>query len=155
MTNWLITNYGLRRVRLHKSSAPSGRLAERESEGANKNGVAVSNETGKIIASEAARATLAAMKARHGAIILHVTGGWSKAALVLPSGEMRIGPRDILLGEVDGVAIFEMQITPDGLGVGCDYTLDVAPGVPVGFSLVPEGGVVFKVERVVGSAKTL
>ena len=40
---------------------------------------------GQIIASEAARATLAAMKARHGAIILHVTGGWSKAALVLPS----------------------------------------------------------------------
>ena len=129
MTNWLITDYGLRRgVRLHKSSAPSGRLrattwksprGKAESEGANKNEVAVSNEkTGKIIASEAARATLAAMKARHGAIILHVTGGWSKAALVLPAGELRIGPRDILLGEVDGVAIYEMQITPDGLGAG-------------------------------------
>lgn len=105
---------------------------------------------GKIIASEAARATLAAMKARHGAIILHVTGGWSKAALVLPAGELRIGPRDILLGEVDGVAIYEMQITPDGLGTGGDYTLDVVAGVPVGFSLVAEDGLVFRIGRVVG-----
>lgn len=110
---------------------------------------------GTIIASDAARATLAAMKARHGAIILHVSGGWSKMPLVLHASEMRIGPRDILLGEVDGVAIYEMQITPDGFDIGCDYTLDVAPGVPVGFSLVAEGGMNFKIERVVGEAKTL
>ena len=66
---------------------------------------------------------------------------------------MRLGPRDTLSGEVDGVAIYEMQITPDGLGVGCDYPLDVAPGVPVGFSLVAEDGVVFRVERVVSSSE--
>lgn len=107
---------------------------------------------GQIIASDAARATLAAMKERHGDIILHVSGGWSKAPIVLPVGELRLGPRDILLGEVDGVAIYEMQITPDGFGSGGDYTLDVVRGVPVGFSLVPEGGVVFKVERVVGGS---
>ncbi|MBR2535471.1 MAG: DUF779 domain-containing protein [Hyphomicrobium sp.] len=111
----------------------------------------MSNEKiGRIIASDAARATLAVLKERHGAIILHVSGGWSKAPIVLPVGELRLGPRDILLGEVDGVAIYEMQITPDGFESGGDYTLDVVAGVPVGFSLVPDGGVVFKVERVVG-----
>lgn len=111
---------------------------------------------GTIIASDAARATLAELKARHGAIILHVSGGWSKMPLVLHASEMRIGPRDMYLGEVDGVAVYEMQITPDGLGSGDDYTLDVVPGgVPVGFSLVADNGMNFKIERVVGEAKTL
>ncbi len=104
---------------------------------------------GKIIASDAARATLAALKAQHGEIILHVSGGWSKMPLCFKVGEMRIGPRDTLLGTVDGVAVYEMQITPEPTGSGDDYLLDVMPGVPVGFSLVPENGMNFKIERVV------
>lgn len=122
-----------------------------KSDATNNNGVAVSNQNaGRIIATDAARETLALLRARHGEIILHVTGGWSKAALVLPAGELRIGLRDIFLGQVDGVAIYEMQITPEVTGSGDDYRLDVAPGVPVGFSLVAENGMVFRVERVVG-----
>ena len=83
----------------------------------------------KITATDAARETLALLKARHGEIILHVTGGWSKMPLAFAVGELKLGPRDVRLGEIDGVAVYEMQHTPEGLHGDDAYVLDVVAGV--------------------------
>lgn len=109
------------------------------------------NAVGTITASDAARETLAMLKVRYGDVILHVAGGWSKMPLCLPAGELRLGPRDIFLGTIDGVEVYEMQITPEVTGSGDDYLLDVVAGVPVGFSLVAENGMNFKIERKVSA----
>lgn len=95
-----------------------------------------------ITATPAAREALDALRTQHGAIILHVTGGCcdARTPLCLPAGELHLGARDILLGTVEGVPVYEMQSAPEiCYCCGC-YVLDMVPGVPVGFSLDPGNG---------------
>ena len=111
------------------------------------------NTTCPIAATAMAKATLDRLRNRYGPIILHVTGGCcdARTPLCLPAGELRLGARDILLGNVEGVPVYEMQSTPDVCYCcGC-YLLDMAPGVPVGFSLDVGDGLRFSIREVTPS----
>lgn len=60
-----------------------------------------------ISATPAASKALTQLQTLHGDIILHVTGGCcdARTPLCLRADELRIGPRDILLGNVEGVLV--------------------------------------------------
>jgi uncharacterized protein (DUF779 family) len=55
----------------------------------------------------------------------------------LPAAELQIGPRDIYLGTVHGVDVYEMRSHMDSHFRGGSFVVDVSPGLPVGFSLTP------------------
>ena len=104
-----------------------------------------------IAATAAAKQALNQLRARHGDIILHVTGGCcdARTPLCLPAGELRLGSRDILLGKVEGVPVYEMQSTPEICYCCGAYLLDMVAGVPVGFSLDPGQGMRFAIREVI------
>lgn len=94
-----------------------------------------------VTATAAAVALIARLRARHGPLMFHQSGGCcdGSAPMCYPAGEFLIGARDVLLGEVDGCPFY----------IGGDQyerwrhtrlTLDVVPGRGAGFSLeAPEG----------------
>jgi len=90
-----------------------------------------------IPATPAASEALARMTAAHGPLLFHLTGGCCDAGtpLCLPQAEMRIGARDVLLGDIEGTPLYQMPSTGDACPIARTMTLDVAPGNPVGFSL--------------------
>lgn len=93
-----------------------------------------------ISATPAARAALAQLKAAHGDIVLHLTGGCcdARTPLALAATELKLGARDVLFGEVEGVNIYEMAEQPADGDACCSRTgfiLDVVDGMTVGFSL--------------------
>lgn len=102
-----------------------------------------------ICATPAAKLALERLRDRHGDIILHVTGGCcdARTPLCLRAGDLRLGSRDILLGTVDGVPVYEMQSTPEICYCCGEYVLEVVPGVPVGFSLDPGNGMRFAIRE--------
>ncbi len=95
----------------------------------------------QIGATQEALALLTKLIANHGPLMFHQSGGCcdGSAPMCYPRGELRLGVRDVLLGEVGG--------TPFYMG-GDQYerwkhtrlTLDIVPGRGSGFSLeAPEG----------------
>jgi len=102
-----------------------------------------------IVVTDAAKQTLGRLRDRYGDIILHVTGGFTKAPICLSAGEIRLGSLDVFLGKADGVPVYEMQITPEAFNSNGDdeYVLDVVAGVPIGFSLDPGDGMNFTIAR--------
>ena len=94
-----------------------------------------------VTATDSAARLIRELTARHGPLMFHQSGGCcdGSAPMCYPAGELRIGARDVLLGEIEG--------TPFYMG-GDQYerwkhtrlTLDVVPGRGSGFSLeAPEG----------------
>jgi uncharacterized protein (DUF779 family) len=55
----------------------------------------------------------------------------------LRDGELFLGPRDVLLGVVDGICVYQMPSRPAGLEPDRRYVLDLRNAMPVGFSLSP------------------
>jgi uncharacterized protein (DUF779 family) len=104
-----------------------------------------------ISASPAAAEALARLRTRHGNIILHVTGGCcdARTPLCLPVNELRLGSRDILLGTVENVPVYEMQSAPEICYCTGVYILELVAGLPVGFSLDPGDGMRFAIREVV------
>ena len=102
-----------------------------------------------ISATPAASSALTQLRSLHGDIILHVTGGCcdARTPLCLCADELRIGQRDILLGTVEGVPVYEMQSTPEICYCSGTYLLEMVPGVPVGFSLDPGEGMRFAIRE--------
>lgn len=91
-----------------------------------------------IIATPEAKAALARIRSHHGPVLLHVTGGCcdARTPLCLSCSDLRLGPRDVLLGTVDDVPVYEMESAPDDVCACCGaLILDVVDGLPVGFSL--------------------
>lgn len=101
-----------------------------------------------FIATAAAKEALIRLRAQHGDIILHITGGWSKTPLCLCAGDLRLGPRDLLIGSVEGVPVYEMQITPEAGPRSYGYLLELVKEVPVGFCLDPGQGMRFCVREI-------
>ena len=71
-------------------------------------------------------------------LILHITAGGddSGTPMCLPAAELRIGARDIYLGTVHGVDVFEMRSHMDSHFWAGSFVLDVSRGLPVG--LLPD-----------------
>jgi uncharacterized protein (DUF779 family) len=93
-----------------------------------------------ITATPAAKAALSALRTAHGDIVLHLTGGCcdARTPLVLDAADLKLGARDTLFGEIDGVKIYEMGAEADADGAACRCTafvLDLVDGLSVGFSL--------------------
>ncbi|NOT72887.1 MAG: DUF779 domain-containing protein [Hyphomicrobium sp.] len=99
--------------------------------------MASSIQTCAITATPEARDALRRMVEQHGDIILHLAGAnsGSHKPVCLPAGELRLGARDHLIGEVEGVAVYQMESRPGDECACGDYILDMADGLPVGFSL--------------------
>ena len=95
----------------------------------------------RVSATPAAAALIRQLRAEHGALLFHQSGGCcdGSAPMCYPAREFRVGARDVLLGTVEeapfyiGAAQFEYwQHT--------HLTIDVVPGRGSGFSLeAPEG----------------
>ena len=95
----------------------------------------------RVDATEDALVLLRKLKAQHGALMFHQSGGCcdGSAPMCYPKGEFKVGARDVLLGTIEGV---EFYIGGDqwALWQHTRLTLDVVPGRGSGFSLeAPEG----------------
>jgi uncharacterized protein len=92
-----------------------------------------------ITATEGAVAALDGLRAEHGPLILHITAGGddSGTPMCLPADELRLGPRDIYVGTVHDVDVYEMRSHMDSHFRDGSFVLDVSRGLPVGFSLTP------------------
>lgn len=93
----------------------------------------------RITATPDAIAALDAAAAEHGALMFHTSGGrvgGRQYPICLPRDMLRLGARDHLLGEVAGVPVYEMEDSADGVACRAShYVLDVAEGLPIGFSI--------------------
>lgn len=109
-----------------------------------------------IEATEAATAALDALRSEHGPLLLHITAGGddSGTPMCLPVGELRIGARDIYVGTVHGVDVFEMRSHADSHFRDGSFVLDISPGLPVGFSLTPGDHLRFVIRDSVMSSST-
>ncbi len=101
----------------------------------------------RIIATPEAKAALATLTAAFGPLMFHTSGGrvgGRTNPICLPAQELRLGARDHLLGEVEGVAIYQMEDRDGGVAVTANqYTLDIAAGPSLGFSLPAGPGLRF------------
>jgi uncharacterized protein len=102
---------------------------------------------------EACAALLRAIE-EHGPLMFHTSGGrvgGRQYPICLPLNALRLGERDHLLGEVEGVPIYEMEDRE--AGVSCraqSYVLDIAPGPAIGFSIAAAPGKRFTLMPVAG-----
>lgn len=97
--------------------------------------------TGNVEATEAARALLRALQAKHGPLLLHQSGGCcdGSAPMCYPRGEFKLGARDVLLGAVEGVEWWIGGAQYE-LWKHTRLVLDAVKGRGAGFSLeAPEG----------------
>ena len=95
----------------------------------------------RVLVTPAAEEIVARLKARHGDLLFHQSGGCcaGSAQMCYPVGAFRVGPQDVLLGRIAscdfyiGAAQFE-------LWEHTQLTVDVVPGRGAGFSAeAPEG----------------
>ncbi|HVL75069.1 MAG TPA: DUF779 domain-containing protein [Noviherbaspirillum sp.] len=62
----------------------------------------------RVLATEAARELIAALKARHGKLMFFQSGGCcdGSAPMCFPEGEFPVGAADVRLGDLDGVPFY-------------------------------------------------
>lgn len=95
----------------------------------------------QVSATPAAVALIQKLKAQHGPLLFHQSGGCcdGSAPMCFPLGEFRIGARDVLLGSIEGCP-FYIGADQHELWKHTDLLLDVVPGRGASFSLeIPEG----------------
>ena len=95
----------------------------------------------RVSVTEAAAALIESLKARHGLLLFHQSGGCcdGSAPMCFPRGEFRVGGSDVLLGEIGGCP-FYMSAAQFEYWAHTHLTIDVVPGRGASFSLeAPEG----------------
>ncbi|MBK6960102.1 MAG: DUF779 domain-containing protein [Gammaproteobacteria bacterium] len=95
----------------------------------------------RLAITDAARAVVDQLRARHGALLFHQSGGCcdGSAPMCFAVGDFRIGSRDVCLGEVHGCKFY---MSPEQFQYyeNCHTTIDVVPGRGASFSLeIPLG----------------
>jgi uncharacterized protein (DUF779 family) len=90
----------------------------------------------RVVATEAALAELERLKAEHGPLELHLSGGCcdGSSPMCFPAGELRVRDRDVHLGEVAGCPFYVDGDQYERWG-SPEFVLDVGPGAGSGFSL--------------------
>ncbi len=100
--------------------------------------------TSRVQATPRALEEIERLKARHGALVIHQSGGCcdGSSPICLPAAELPAGPGDVLLGEVAGTPVY-IDADQDTRW-GCpELLIDVSPGPAMGFSLEGVNGVHF------------
>jgi len=95
----------------------------------------------RVTVTPAAEAVIAKLKAIHGNLAFHQSGGCcdGSAPMCFAEGEFRTGAQDIRLGEIAGCAFF-MGAAQFEYWSHTQLIIDVVPGRGSGFSLeAPEG----------------
>ncbi len=96
----------------------------------------VNGRTGAVTATRAALEVIARLRAAHGPLLLHQSGGCcdGTAPMCVGADELPPGPGDVLLGDLDGVPFYidADQYTRWGRP---RFVIDVAPGDTGSFSL--------------------
>lgn len=95
----------------------------------------------EVPASPAALALIEKLKAKHGELVFHQSGGCcdGSAPMCFPRGEFLIGARDVLLGTLGGCP-FYIGGAQHELWKHTALSIDVVPGRGASFSLeIPEG----------------
>ncbi len=97
--------------------------------------------TPRVLATESALALIERLKAQHGALMFHQSGGCcdGSAPMCYPLGEFRIGGSDVKLGAIGGCP-FYMSAAQFEYWQHTQLIIDVVPGRGGMFSLEgPEG----------------
>jgi len=95
----------------------------------------------RVIATPEAAAVIERLKAMHGPLMFHQSGGCcdGSSPMCYPEGEFRVGGSDVKLGEIGGVP-FYMDADQFDYWKHTQLVIDVVPGRGSGFSLeAPEG----------------
>ncbi|MEC7519671.1 MAG: DUF779 domain-containing protein [Myxococcota bacterium] len=97
-----------------------------------------------VHATDEARALIRSLIEEHGPLMFHQSGGCcdGSAPMCYPRGELKLGARDVELGEIEGCP-FYMGGDQYELWKHTELTLDVVPGRGAGFSLEAPRGVRF------------
>ncbi|MBN2702042.1 MAG: DUF779 domain-containing protein [Methylothermaceae bacterium] len=95
----------------------------------------------RLIATEAALTLIEKLKAKHGPLMFHQSGGCcdGSSPMCYPAGEFLVGDQDVLLGEIGG-SPFYIGKAQYGYWKHTQLIIDVVPGRGGMFSLEgPEG----------------
>jgi hypothetical protein len=98
----------------------------------------------RVLITPAAEEIVARLKARHGDLLFHQSGGCcdGSAPMCYPVGDFRTGPQDVLLGRIAGCD-FYIGAAQFELWEHTQLTVDVVPGRGAGFSAEAPDGVRF------------
>lgn len=101
-------------------------------------------EVARVLATDAARALISELRAAHGPLMFHQSGGCcdGSAPMCYPDGEFRIGQADVLLGEIEGCPVY-IGGRQFELWRHTQLILDAVPGRGSGFSLEGPTGLRF------------
>jgi uncharacterized protein (DUF779 family) len=93
-------------------------------------------KTPRVVATPAALQLIAEIRADHGPVLFHQSGGCcdGSSPMCYPLGEFRIGDSDIRLGEVDGAPVYIGRAQGEAWA-HTQLILDVVPGRGGMFSL--------------------
>ena len=97
--------------------------------------------TDRVTVTPAAAELMRQLKAIHGDLMFHQSGGCcdGSAPMCYPEGEFRVGGQDVLLGHIEGCP-FYIGAAQFEYWAHTQLTIDVVPGRGSGFSLeAPEG----------------
>jgi uncharacterized protein (DUF779 family) len=92
--------------------------------------------SGRVSGTPQALEAIERLTARHGAIVIHQSGGCcdGSSPICLPEAELPAGPGDVLLGNVGGTPVYIDSEQDKRWGVP-DIRIDLSPGAAMGFSL--------------------
>ncbi len=98
----------------------------------------------RVLATDAALALIERLRARHGELLFHQSGGCcdGSAPMCYPQKEFRVGSRDVHLGDVAGVPVY-IGGQQFELWRHTQLLIDLVPGRGSGFSLEAPLGVRF------------
>ncbi|MEM6675725.1 MAG: DUF779 domain-containing protein [Planctomycetota bacterium] len=98
----------------------------------------------RVIATEAARELISELRAAHGPLMFHQSGGCcdGSAPMCYPRGEFRTGAQDVLLGEVEDCEVW-IGLSQFELWKHTQLILDAVPGRGAGFSIEAPTGMRF------------
>jgi len=98
----------------------------------------------RVLATEAALHLIETLKAKHGPLMFHQSGGCcdGSSPMCYPRGEFLVGDSDVYLGEIGGCP-FYMSRAQFAYWEHTQLTIDVVPGRGGMFSLEGPGGLRF------------